>query len=527
MVQYAAQDAYATRCIYEKLCNYQRRLADGTARRFPASCCSIAEMHNKLNAAIAAGQLEQAPEPEEQEGGKQQARKRGGRRQRERRQLEAAADGAADAQETAVPQDQANHHAVAQENAPQHAALAESAAQKQLRGAESMDQVEPGNRLGSLDFSLGNEDPAVSGLAPTAAIACWHQEPGFGAAHGHRRRGGRGRGRGTYAAAAAAAAPDQRFSERQGGAAPAANVAQRNDAQSAGQSGNATCSTGSRTGRNLGTSAEASPYTNALSEPVAPVKPPAHVSGGPQTLAAQAAAAAAAALAATRLSDSGNAAEPSSRRATRGSQPPYTQIDVTPRASDGDAYPGPKESAPGEQAPDIGSVARADTQQTADTGISASSPLRQVASSATGGNRGRRRGGRRGGRGSGSGAQHRDVRFQMMTVPDAGDLQCSLSDPRLRPTELYVAREAEAAEKWRAEIGKLQIVNLVDLQGWRGPLPISVPENSVYDGIEWYFHSVEALAQGDDCEAPWVAHWQIAEHKQSQEYAKQLQAHRS
>jgi hypothetical protein len=102
-----------------------------------------------------------------------------------------------------------------------------------------------------------------------------------------------------------------------------------------------------------------------------------------------------------------------------------------------------------------------------------------------------------------------------------GGRDASLPDPRLRPAELYMAQEREAERRWAAGASRRRVANLADLRGEHGPLPISVPEGSEWDAIARYFHSVEELAAGADCDG-WVHAWRIHEYKRSPTYADLL-----
>jgi hypothetical protein len=97
-----------------------------------------------------------------------------------------------------------------------------------------------------------------------------------------------------------------------------------------------------------------------------------------------------------------------------------------------------------------------------------------------------------------------------------------LPDPRARPTALYVCSERAALRSWNQSSGKVPVVRLQDLHDHKvGALPVSVPEASVWDGVEWYFHSVEELSSCGEGDA-WVAAWGIEQYKQSHEYADLL-----
>ena len=148
------------------------------------------------------------------------------------------------------------------------------------------------------------------------------------------------------------------------------------------------------------------------------------------------------------------------------------------------------------------------------------------------------RGRRQRGRGGGARGPPAVVQLQTSTVRyiDAS----SQPDMRSRPTALYVEAERRAAQAAGSKGGAPPQAALADLQGAKG-LPLAPPPaGSVWDPVEWYFHSVEQLPEaqagrpaaqdldrrpgsaGAGDEASWVVSWGIAEFKKSAAYAELL-----
>jgi Zinc finger C-x8-C-x5-C-x3-H type (and similar) len=93
-------------------------------------------------------------------------------------------------------------------------------------------------------------------------------------------------------------------------------------------------------------------------------------------------------------------------------------------------------------------------------------------------------------------------------------------DPRQMPAELYMKAEERALEAFQAGPPPPQVA-LADVHtDAGGMLPVAYPRGSVWDCIERYFGSVEAVLHTAGVE--WATAWGIEQAKQSVEYAELL-----
>lgn len=93
-------------------------------------------------------------------------------------------------------------------------------------------------------------------------------------------------------------------------------------------------------------------------------------------------------------------------------------------------------------------------------------------------------------------------------------------DPRQMPVCLYLQAEARALEAFRSAPAPPQVCLSALRGGFPTALPVAYPTGSLYDNIEIYFASVEAVLHSPGAE--WADAWQIDAFKNSDEFSAML-----
>ena len=521
MVEYAALDAYCTRAVYISLQTYKQRLADGSARVQPPPRVPPATIDAQLQQMLASGDVQRAADTT----------------------AEAATTDGANAHVDTPGQDWGDQGAAGAAGAE----AVDDARTRHRRGKRRPGRSGSGG--GRADSSAhaqqdppsapwhANESGASDGT-PSAQPPVAHTPPAHAAQTDAAQAGRRGAAR-----AATRLAPTWATLAAQGRSTPTSGVATRN-------SGSAFAA--------FSSSVDPSPLNDPVaSAPAAPQRVRARPLAFPSMveMAAAAKQCAEEAMAAAQLPTVGKAPD---ARELGGSAQKGQVAELAPFCNDSARHRSCSHAesttherlAPGEEC-------LASTQQRADAAAQAAWPAMVAQSTAATADaqpadaivhepqpRWRRRGGR----------NRRGPPAPLAPVPVVFDADATridygrradLPDARLRPTELYVRHERAAHAHWQAQVAHtLRATTLQEVAQQRGSLSkdkrrletplaqrISEPEASVWDAVEWYFHSVEQVASGvhrgadgeADAEAAWVTAWGIEPFKRSRTYAELIE----